>query len=208
MRQGLPTVPDVHAVLKRVCLLLEPPGEPVQDDRSGLAFALRVGGRDGFYIDWSYNVHGPEGLTHVPMRAYIVLGPGPHLRVAPKNVFGEPADHIEFPEDPRFSKTFWVEGQDEQACRRFLGPELRQLLLAVNADPEEWWSPALGAFGLGGPWTLNAGPEGVVLVRAGRTPTAEVSHIRNNLERLVAATEAGLQPAPAPGPRPSCGPLA
>jgi len=191
VRQGFLPVPDVRSVFERVRELLELSGEPV-DDRSGLAFALHVGGRDGFYVDWACSVPSPgEGPSWLVVHAYIVLAPGPpRLHVGPKGVFGKPADRIDFPKDPRFSKAFWVQGQDEGACRRFLGPELRQFLLAMNARE---------------PWALNVGPEGVVLLRGpvwwdqtrqpqgGRTPTAEVSQLRKNLERLMAATEPGHQ---------------
>lgn len=114
-------------------------------------------------------------------RAYVVLGPGaPFLRVMPRGIrgLGERLDHqpwrpIEFPQDRSFSRAFWVEGGDEGAIRSYLEPGRRRFLLRHARG-----------------WRFNAGPEGVALLRRGRTPRGEWPRVALILERLATAVEA------------------
>jgi hypothetical protein len=105
----------------------------------------------------------------------VLLGSGsPHLRALPKVIFGKSACPIDMDDDPRFSRTFWVEGTDRKGIRRYLGPELRHFFLAHGA-----------------PWLFHAGPEGVALVCRGRVPRKEAARIRAALKRLATLTESG-----------------
>ncbi len=186
-QQGLHLVREreLPSITKRVHSLLQPPmyGD-VLAEKAGPVLFFRVGGRDTFLYEWVYQTLTSAGRDTLEQVAYIVLGPGaPYLRATPKRLFAEPSDPIEFPEDPDFSKTFWVEGPDKAAIRRYLGPEFRQFLLTLGRGRR-----------------FHAGPEGVALARlphltghhqAGfRASTDEVYEARTILERLAALAEA------------------
>ncbi|MBI2458847.1 MAG: hypothetical protein HYV46_22295 [candidate division NC10 bacterium] len=178
-RQGFQPVPDAVQTLRRVQPLLHPLDYLSENEKGGSAFSWNVGGRDAFFLEWSYD--SPGGLHgssfQVDQRAYVTLGPGaPYLRALPKVIFGKPASPIGIDEDRAFSRTFWVEGTDREAIRRYLGPELREFLVVR-----------------GNPWRFHAGPEGVALVCRGRASSAETSRIRATLERLATVTEAAAR---------------
>ena len=177
LRLGLRQVPDLPAVMGRVGALLQPEGgDGAVLWKPGPAFALSVGRREAFLFEWSH----PDARFR---RAYVVLGPrAPHLLASPRRRFTileeyeEPTGAIGFPEDPPFSRTFWVWGADPVAIRLFLGPELRRFLLAYRRG-----------------WRFHAGPEGAALSRWGRTPPSEWPQMRAILERLAAVVEAAAR---------------
>lgn len=179
LRQGFQPVPDVLPVIRRLQRLLQPLDYLAENEKGGSAFSRRVGGRDAYFIEWSYDSPGGHhgNSFQVDQRAYVVLGPGaPYLRALPKVVFGKSASPIVISDDRAFSKTFWVEGTDREAIRRYLGPEVRRFLLAQ-----------------GNPWRFHAGPEGVALMCRGRAPRRESARIRATLERLATLTEAAAR---------------
>jgi hypothetical protein len=175
MRSGLTTVSDLPAVTGRVSALLE----PLEPNRPERAFSLTVGGRDAFLYEWRTTYGGWFGQgARVPdeyRRAYVIFIPGaPYLRVTPKGLFGKPANSVDLKADDRaFARAFHVEGSDEEAIRRYLGPELRRFLL-----------------GLSGTWGFLAGTEGVALVAFGQLSETEVPQTASILERLATVAHA------------------
>jgi hypothetical protein len=179
LRQGFQSVPDVLPVIRRLQRLLQPLDYLSENEKGGWAFSSRIGGCDAFFIEWSYDSPGGHhgSSFQVDQRAYILLGQGaPYLRAFPKVIFGKSATPIEIGDDRAFSRTYWVEGTDREAVRRYLGLELRRFLLAR-----------------GSPWRLHVGPEGVALLCRGRAPGREASRIRATLEQLATLTEAAAR---------------
>ncbi len=176
LRQGLLLAPDLSSVTSRVYTLLEPLGP----DRPEVAFSFSVGGREAFLYEWRTTYWAGDEYWH----AYVILGPGaPSLRVMSKAFLGKPPHPIEFAEDRRFSKAFWVEGTETGATRVYLGPALRRFLLAQGKE-----------------WGFLGGPEGVALVRhiggvetRQRLPAPEASETAAIFERLAAVTEAAAR---------------
>ena len=187
LRAGAGPGADFRSVTRRVQEILEPIGWPLGREREGGAYSLTVGGRAAFFIEVAYEVPPTSivaiagGLRAVreEQRAFVVLGNGaPEFIAAPKGVFGKPAAPIVLAEDRAFTKAFWLEGSDERAIRRYLGQELRALLL----DQE-------------GPFRLHGGPAGVALVREGRMKTPSQAKVTKTLERLAMAVEAAEREA-------------
>lgn len=185
VEQGFTLVPDVEipTVAKRVRALLQPPviGHWAREG-IGPVFSGRIGGRDVFLYRWTYTTLMNPRRTSTSrigstarQLAYIVLGlPAPYIRTWPKAAFGEPAGAIDFPEDPPFSRAFWVEGPAKGNVRLYLSPALRTFLLSMGAY-----------------WRFHAGPEGVALVlysEKAEDPTS-VAEMRAIFERLVALAE-------------------
>ena len=185
MEQGFALVPEceIPSVAKRVHALLQPPviGHWAREG-IGPVYSGTIGGRDVFLYRWVHvtltNPHRPRTArisgSHRQL-AYIVLGfPAPYIRTWPKAAFGEPAGAIDFPEDPAFSRAFWVEGPAKANVCLYLGPEMREFLLSMGAY-----------------WRFHAGPEGVALVlysEKAEDPTS-VAEMRAIFERLVALAE-------------------
>jgi hypothetical protein len=181
LQQGLRPIPDSEgpSITKRVFPLLQrSEHERPADEAHGPTFHLKVAGRDTLYYEWSCMWRPGERL--VRYRAYIVLGPVvPILCVLSKRWSVEkPADPIYLPEDPAFSEAFWILGNDQASVPRFLGPELRQFLLAE-------------ARGKG--CRFHAGPEGVALIRKGRASESELAQMKATLERLAGLAEAAAK---------------
>jgi hypothetical protein len=173
---------DLRSVTRRIQEILEPIGWPVGSEKSGRAYSLDVGGRAAFFLEVAHDVPTTNVFAMVAglraanqeQRAYVVLGSGaPEFTAAPKGVFGKPGVPVVLAEDRAFARAFWVEGSDERAIRRYLGPELRRFLL----DQES-------------PWRLHARPAGVAVVREGRMRTPDQAQVTKTLERLVMAVEA------------------
>ena len=173
---------DFRSATRRVQEILEPIGWPLGRESEGSAFSLTVGGRAAFFIEVGYEAPSTSIIAiasglRAPLeeeRAFVVLGNGvPEFTVAPKGVFGKPSAPIVLAEDRAFAKAFWVEGSDERAIRRYLGQELRALLL----DQE-------------GRFRLHGQPAGVALVREGRMRTPSQAQVTRTLERLAMAVEA------------------
>lgn len=182
-RQGLHLVPDteIPLVTQRVQELIQPLPLLLRNAslwKPGPVYSLTVGGRDAFLYELRYTA---AYSNHNYQRACVVLGAGaPYLRATPRGLlaFRETRDFpavrcIDFPQDRRFSKAFCVAGTNEVAIRSYLGPQLRQFLLAHAKG-----------------WRFNAGPEGVALLHCGRTPSREMSRVAVSLERLAVAAEA------------------
>jgi hypothetical protein len=179
LRQGFRPLANYLPVLRRLQPLLHPLDYLSENEQSGSAFSCGVGSRDALFLAWAYDSPGGHhgSSFQVDQRAYILLGPGaPHLRALPKVIFGKSASPIHMDDDPAFSRTFWVEGADREAIRRYLGPDLRRFLLARGA-----------------PWRFHAGPEGVALLCRGRTPSREAFRIRATLEQMAILTEAAAR---------------
>ena len=175
LRQGLLPTPDLSSVTNRVCTLLQPLGL----DRPEVAFSFSGGGREAFLYEWraTYGGWARDEYWH----GHVILGPrAPSFRVLPKAFLGMPAHPIDFAEDRRFSKAFWVEGAETSATRLYLGPELRRFLITQGRD-----------------WGFRAGPEGVAPVQhigkvetRQRLPVPEASVTAASFERLATVTEA------------------
>jgi hypothetical protein len=173
---------DFRTVTRRIQEILEPIGWPVGSEKSGRAHSLSVGGRAAFFIEVAYDVPttnmfaiiGGFRAANQEQRAFVVLGNGaPEFIAAPKGVFGKPSAPIVLAEDRAFAKAFWVEGSDERAVRRYLGQELRALLLEQE-----------------GPFRLHGRAAGVALVREGRMTTPSQAQVTKTLERLALAVDA------------------
>lgn len=198
---------EIRLAASQAHALLQPPFWGIEEQKYiGPVFSFRIGGHDAYLYEWVYYSPTTEGWTTIEQHAYIVLGLAtPYLRLAPKRVFGKPANTIDFPDDRAFSKAFWVEGTDEVAVRRFLGPDLRKFLLSLfkqwrrDLRWREWRERLSGPSGdTSWPmsaWRFHAGPEGVALVLGSRTGSAEAHHIRAMFERLVTVTEAAARRA-------------
>lgn len=202
LQHGLRPIPDheIPPLAKKIMwpYRLADAREELVNEKVERAFSLRVGGREAIFSEWSYGIISSyvfaHGGGHVYQRAYLVLCPGiPDMLIVPKGAWDEPANSVDFPEDASFSKTFWVEGRDKEAVRRFLGPEMRGFLLLHG--PGSTLQTILHWTGM----TFQAGPEGAALVRNGRTPTTELSQMATILESLAVATEAGARRVKAGG---------
>lgn len=182
LKAGAGTGADFRSVTRRIQEILEPIGWPLGREREGGAFSMTVGGRAAFFIEVAYEVPPTNifaiavGLraTREEQRAFVVLGNGaPEFSAAPKGVFGKPSAPIVLAEDRAFARAFWLDGSDDRAIRRYLGPELRALLLDQK-----------------GPFRLHGRRAGVALVREGRMRTPSQAQVTKTLERLAMAVEA------------------
>jgi hypothetical protein len=199
--------PEIRLVASQAHALLQPPFWGIEEQKKiGPVFSFRIGRHDAFLYEWVYYSPTTEGWTTIEQHAYIVFGLAtPYLRLASKRVFGKPANTIDFPDDRAFSKAFWIEGTDEVAVRRFLGPELRQFLLSLLKEWSrdlrwrEWRERLSGPSGdtswSMSAWRFHAGPEGVALVLGSRTDSTEAHHVKAMFERLVTVTEAAARQA-------------
>lgn len=169
-RSGGEPTSDARLPMDRVLPLLQ----PLDFTKTDRVYQFSVGGYDAFVIQWGFAVVvatevRPVGVWH----AYLVLGcGGPHLRVYPKALFGEPAGCVRVARDPAFSRRFHVQAQDADTARWYLGPALRRFLLTLPAA-----------------WSFHAEPSGVGLVVEGELLRSEASSMRTVLEKLLAAAE-------------------
>ena len=106
-------------------------------------FSRVVRGRVGNVEVWAFTVNNSEsesavivGVTAFDLGADVL----PAFEVRPKGLT-DVGKHVEFPEDPEFGRRWHVTGDDAQAVRRQLSPDVRRVLVQLD---ERWWIHARG----------------------------------------------------------------
>ncbi len=188
MKSGAEPTSDARLPMDRVLPLLQ----PLDFTKTDCVYQFGVGGYEAFVVQWRvlvplqatqrYILAAVESpivdVSASVWHAYLVLGcGGPHLRVYPKALFGEPAGCVQVPRDRAFARRFHVQAQDADTARWYLGPALRRFLLTLPAA-----------------WSFHAEPSGVGLVVENELPRSEARKMRTVLERLLAAAEPTRMP--------------